>query len=187
MNAGTRVALGVGAGYLLGRTKKMRLALMIAAAGATGKTGVSPGKLVQNGLKQLSSSPELGKLTDIARDELLNAAKAAAVTAASSRIESLNDRLQQGPGKRSPEKEEESAEEPEEESAEDEDQAGAENETENGGEEAEEPAEEEEPERPARRRPARARGSSSSEGEESAPKRRTRAGSGRSPVRRAGR
>jgi hypothetical protein len=36
MKSGTRVAIGVAAGYLLGRTRKMRLALMIAAAGVTG-------------------------------------------------------------------------------------------------------------------------------------------------------
>ena len=36
MKGGTRVAAGVAAGYLMGRTKKMRLALMIAAAGMTG-------------------------------------------------------------------------------------------------------------------------------------------------------
>ncbi|HWD02897.1 MAG TPA: hypothetical protein VG674_10650 [Amycolatopsis sp.] len=96
MKAGTRMALGVAAGYLLGRTKKGRLALMIAAAGATGKAGVSPAKLVQSGLKQLSSSEEVGKLTSLARDELLTAAKSAAVTAASGKIESLSERLQEG-------------------------------------------------------------------------------------------
>ncbi|MEV4604874.1 hypothetical protein AB0K15_46925 [Amycolatopsis sp. NPDC049253] len=90
------MALGVTAGYLLGRTKKMRLALMIAAAGATGRAGVSPTKLVQSGLKQLSSSAEVGQLTSLAKDELLSAAKSAAVTAASGRIESLSERLQDG-------------------------------------------------------------------------------------------
>ncbi|MFI5611949.1 hypothetical protein [Amycolatopsis sp. NPDC051903] len=98
MKAGTRMALGVAAGYLLGRTKKGRLALMLAAAGATGKTGVSPAKLVQSGLKQLSSTAEVGQLTSLARDQLLTAAKSAAVTAASGRIESLSERLQDGGG-----------------------------------------------------------------------------------------
>ncbi|MDQ0380509.1 hypothetical protein [Amycolatopsis thermophila] len=146
MKAGARVAAAVAAGYLLGRTKKMRLALMIAAAGATGKANLSPGKLLQNGLSQLGSSPELGKLADLARDELLGAAKAAAVTAASSRIESLSDRLQEGgpllSGK-SRGKDGEQEAEPDEDTY-------AEEET-----EEESPEEEEEPQRPARRRAAR--------------------------------
>jgi hypothetical protein len=97
MKPGGRIAVGVGLGYLLGRTRKMRLALMIAAAGATG-TIKSPRALVQGGLKQLGSSPELGKITEMARGELLNAAKSAAVSVASSRIDSLNERLQERAG-----------------------------------------------------------------------------------------
>lgn len=93
MKSQARLAVGVGIGYLLGRTRKMRLALMIAAAGATGAVG-SPRQLVQRGLKQLGTSPELSKLTEATRGQLLTAAKTAAVTAASSRIDALNERLQ---------------------------------------------------------------------------------------------
>ncbi|WAL68911.1 hypothetical protein ORV05_14455 [Amycolatopsis cynarae] len=85
------LALGVGAGYLLGRTRKMRLALMI----ATGTLGGSARHLVRRGLSELGATEELGKLTDLARDELVKAVKIAAVTAASGRIDALNDRLQQ--------------------------------------------------------------------------------------------
>jgi hypothetical protein len=42
MANGAKVALAVGAGYLLGRTKRTRLALMLAAAGITGKFPSSP-------------------------------------------------------------------------------------------------------------------------------------------------
>ncbi|RJQ83839.1 hypothetical protein [Amycolatopsis panacis] len=212
MKSGARVALAIGAGYLLGRSKKMRLALMIAAAGATGRVGTSPGKLLQNGLKQLASSPELGKLTDLAREELLGAAKSAAVTAASSRIESLNERLQSGG---SEEDEDEHEEQDEDEGAEDETEEESEAETEeekprrrrasskdqddqDDQEEAEHPrrrrassrehddgdahprrraAAETEPERPARRRTASPRSSSSAKS--------TRRTSERAPVRRA--
>ncbi|WP_199433058.1 hypothetical protein [Qaidamihabitans albus] len=96
MKRGAQVAMGVGAGYLLGRTRKMRLALMMAGAGATGRLGVSPGELVQRGAKRLTASPELGRLTETVRGELLGAAKSAAATAASGRIESLNERIQSG-------------------------------------------------------------------------------------------
>ncbi|HVV12793.1 hypothetical protein [Amycolatopsis sp.] len=139
------MAVAVGAGYLLGRTKKMRLALMIAAAGATGRAGTSPQALLRNGLKELGASAELGKVTDIARDQLLGAAKAAAVTAASSRIEALNARIQDGAGKRSKDREEEPPAE---------DEADDENENEDAAEEAEQDDEEE---RPARRRGSRSR------------------------------
>ncbi|MBM7864301.1 hypothetical protein [Lentzea nigeriaca] len=89
------MALGVGIGYLLGRSHKMRLALMVAAAGAAGKLGGSPGALLQRGL---SASPELAKMTDAIRGELIGAVKAAAVTATSNRIDSLSDRIKH-PGK----------------------------------------------------------------------------------------
>ena len=100
MKSQARLAMGVGIGYLLGRTRKMRLALMIAAAGATGAVG-SPRQLVQRGLKQLGSSPELSKLTEVTRGQLIGAAKTAAVTAASSRIDALNERLEGASGAKS--------------------------------------------------------------------------------------
>jgi hypothetical protein len=98
MNSGTRVALGVGAGYLLGRTRKMRLALMLAAAGANGKLGVTPGQLAQRGIKQLGSSPELAQIAETVRNDLLSATRSAAVTAASRRVDSWNRRLQSSAG-----------------------------------------------------------------------------------------
>lgn len=209
MKPGARIALGVGAGYLLGRTKKMRLALMIAAAGATGRSGTSPTKLLQHGLKQLGSSPELGKLTDVARDELLGAVKAAAVTAASSRIESLTERLQDGGRKREKDSDDDAVDDLDREDAEeDEETTGS---SRRRSAEAEEPddedssdGEDEEPKRPARRRvssrakndgqtkeserPARRRTASKrasgSSGDEE-PAGRSRSGTGRAPVRRA--
>lgn len=95
MNSRTRLACGVTIGYLLGRTRKMRLALMV--AGMTG-AAASPRQLVERGLKQLASVPEVGNLTTIARGQLVDAAKTAAITAASSRIDALNERLQGKPG-----------------------------------------------------------------------------------------
>ena len=51
---------------------------------------------MKRGVSALGSSPEIGKITESVRGELLSAARAAAVTAASNRIDSLNERLQQG-------------------------------------------------------------------------------------------
>ncbi|CAM3114103.1 hypothetical protein SAXI111661_18820 [Saccharomonospora xinjiangensis] len=93
MKRGAQTAAAVIAGYLLGRTKKMRLALMIAAAGATGKHGTNPAGLLRAGLARLGESAELGKLTESVRGELLDSARAAATKAATSRVESLTQRL----------------------------------------------------------------------------------------------
>ena len=102
MNSRARLAVGVAIGYLLGRTRKMRLALMV--AGATG-AATSPRQLMQRGLKQLTSTPEIGKLTTVVRGQLVDAAKTAAVTA-SSRIDALNERLQNSDGDRPSEEDE---------------------------------------------------------------------------------
>ncbi|QRP50869.1 hypothetical protein I6J71_19190 [Amycolatopsis sp. FDAARGOS 1241] len=215
MKAGTRMALGVAAGYLLGRTKKGRLALMIAAAGATGKAGVSPTKLVQSGLKQLSSSAEVGQLTSLARDELLSAAKSAAVTAASGKIESLSERLQDGSaltrGKKSRGKAEDDTEEErdehderdeQEDEAEDEAADEEQDESQDEDQEQDESEPEPEPEKPKRRRAASRRTGDEDEGSERPARRRpasrrsssseddegsgsTRTATRRSPVRRA--
>ncbi|MBC2638226.1 MULTISPECIES: hypothetical protein [unclassified Rhodococcus (in: high G+C Gram-positive bacteria)] len=97
MSGKGQMALAVGAGYMLGRTKKMKLALMLAAGGASRQlsSGGSLG-LLNEGRKLLADSPEVAQLGKTVRHELMNAAKTAAVTAASQRIDSLNSRLQSG-------------------------------------------------------------------------------------------
>ena len=94
MANGSKVAMAVGAGYLLGRTRKMRVALMLAAAGVTGKFPGGPTQLVAQGLKSLGASADVSQLSQQLRGELLAAARAAAVAAATHQVDSLNDRLQ---------------------------------------------------------------------------------------------
>lgn len=94
MSNGVKVALAVGAGYLLGRTRKMRLALMLAGAGLTGKFPAHATDLVAHGVKSIGSSNQVGDLTDQLRGGLVDAAKAAVVAAAANRVDALNDRLQ---------------------------------------------------------------------------------------------
>lgn len=94
MKDGLRIALAVGAGYLMGRRRKMRLALTLAAAGASGRIARNPANLVKQGTKLLNTSPEVKNLTDAVRGRLVEVGKAAAVTAASSQIDALSDRLQ---------------------------------------------------------------------------------------------
>ncbi|PKV81844.1 hypothetical protein [Nocardia fluminea] len=97
MEGGTRIAIGVGIGYVLGRTRKMRFALGLAGAAMARRSSGTPGELMKFGTSLVKSSPELSQLTDTVRGELLGAVRSAAVAAASSRIDALNDRLQQGP------------------------------------------------------------------------------------------
>lgn len=184
MSSRTRLACGVAIGYLLGRTRKMRLALMI--AGATGAAG-TPRQLAERGLKQLASMPEVGKLATMARGQLVDAAKTAAMTAASSRIDALNERLQShGDGddeeekkpRRTSRKERAEADDTaaEEETAEDREDSGEEGTEEDGGE----------PPRPRRRASTSRRRSSTDDGDDKPRRADTRRGS-RAPVRRAGR
>ncbi|WP_431955645.1 hypothetical protein [Nocardia lijiangensis] len=93
MQVGMRMAAGIGIGYVLGRTRKMRLALALTGMGLSRQAG-GPQALLQRGTDLLGSSTELSKLTDTIRGQLMDAARAAAVTAASNRIDALNERLQ---------------------------------------------------------------------------------------------
>src|SRR6476620_10540099 len=93
-----QVALAVGAGYMLGRTHRLKMALMLAAAGATGRFPGGPRDLLERGTKVLAHSPEFAKISDSVRQELVSAAKAAAVIAASQRINQLNNRILSGGG-----------------------------------------------------------------------------------------
>lgn len=97
MKHAATIATGIAAGYLLGRTRKLKLAFTLAAVGATGKLGVRPSDLVEQRLKDLGGG-ELGKLATSVRGELFSAAKHAATTAATGRIDALTDRLNTAEG-----------------------------------------------------------------------------------------
>ncbi|WP_368680860.1 hypothetical protein R1X32_11960 [Rhodococcus opacus] len=67
MNNKTQMAAAIGAGYLLGRTRRMKLALMLAGAGTTGRFRGRPRELLTLGTKMLANSPEVAKLGDTVR------------------------------------------------------------------------------------------------------------------------
>lgn len=92
MKCGARVALGVAGGYLLGRTKKMKLALMLGSMVAGRRAG-GPGALVGQASKLLGESPEIERLSDELRGRLVEAAKGAVLAVAARQVESLADRL----------------------------------------------------------------------------------------------
>jgi hypothetical protein len=102
MKCGIGAALAVGAGYVLGRRRKMRTAAMLAGATAVGGIGGLGGSALRRGVKALGSSellgnvsPQLSDVADKVRGDLVDAAKAAAVAAVTGRIESLTDSLQE--------------------------------------------------------------------------------------------
>jgi hypothetical protein len=86
------VALGVAGGYLLGRTKKMKLALMLGGM-AAGRRAGGPGELLSRGTKLVEASPELSRLVGEVRGRLLEAGKGAAVAVATRQVEALTDRV----------------------------------------------------------------------------------------------
>lgn len=97
MKGGTQAAMAIGVGYVLGRRRKMRTATVLAIATATGGLG---GMALRRGMKMLGSTealskvaPQLGDIAGTVRGDLVDAGKAAATAAVSSRIESLTDSL----------------------------------------------------------------------------------------------
>ncbi|MFI7027109.1 hypothetical protein ACIBK1_00195 [Microbispora rosea] len=96
MKDGLKVALAVIAGYYLGRHHKLRLALVLALAilAARLKGEGAAGALLEQVPKILGgAAPDLGKLTERVRGDLLNVGKAAAMRATSHQIDNLSDKL----------------------------------------------------------------------------------------------
>ncbi|WP_459984353.1 hypothetical protein [Nocardioides sp. AN3] len=96
MPSTSRVAAAVAAGYMLGRTKKLKLAITVGTMLA-GKRLASKdtGAL----LRTLSENPEIKRLEDQLRGRLMDAAKAAAVNVATSRVEAITASLRDGGAK----------------------------------------------------------------------------------------
>ncbi|MFF4228943.1 hypothetical protein [Streptomyces sp. NPDC001820] len=149
-----QVALALAGGYLLGRSHKMRWALTLGGMAAGSR--FLPGSDALG--TKLLKSPELSKLTDTVRDELLSAGKTAAVAAAGNRINSLSDRMQRrasslraGPEAEEPHGEDEDEEEPRDEDEEEPRDEDEEEEAEEEEEESAEEAKEQDRQRPARK------------------------------------
>jgi hypothetical protein len=92
MKCGCQMAVAVVGGYVLGRSHKMRLAVLLAlSAAAGGKLPIEPGEL----LRHTPLGGPLDKLTGDLRGQLVESGMAVAKKAASSGIESFSDKLQQ--------------------------------------------------------------------------------------------
>jgi hypothetical protein len=100
MKCGTKAALAIGVGYVLGRKHKMRLAGIMAATAATGGLAGRGGAILLRGMKALGGtdladklSPQMRELTETIREDLVTVGKAAATAAVSSRVESLTNSM----------------------------------------------------------------------------------------------
>ncbi|MEV7677895.1 histone protein [Streptomyces sp. NPDC088341] len=158
------VASAVLGGYVLGRTKKGRLALTVATFVAGKGLGLDPKRLVTEGVQRLGEIPQVAQLQEQVREEGIDAARGALSAVVGRGVGSLSDSIssravnlggkQKEPDEDEVEEEEEGAEEPEDE-FEDED------------EESEEEEPEDEPPPPSGRRRT---------GESDAPRRGSRTG-----------
>ncbi|MFI6130978.1 hypothetical protein [Micromonospora sp. NPDC051141] len=92
MKSGARIALAVGFGYVLGRRRKLRTALTLAAAVAAGRASRNPGGLKQMATGLLGSNPQLANLSRLGAP-LVTAGRAAATAAAGSGIDAVSGRL----------------------------------------------------------------------------------------------
>ncbi|MDT0417957.1 hypothetical protein RM574_20955 [Streptomyces sp. DSM 41982] len=133
-------------GYLLGRTRKARLALVVASCLAGKRLNLTPQDLLTAAVRKLRETPQFAELSDQMREELLTAGR----TAADRRLSALADTLAARTASllEPPQEDTGEEEEPEE--------GGEEPRDEEEPEEAEEAEEEPAPRRPSRhRRPAK--------------------------------
>ena len=92
MKGSMETAAAIGIGYVLGRNRKFRTAVMIAAGMSVGGTAVGT-LAMKRGMKMLGSTdaiqkvaPQLTELADTVRGDLVTAGKAAATAAVSNRV-----------------------------------------------------------------------------------------------------
>ncbi|MGP3986652.1 hypothetical protein [Streptomyces sp. 3N207] len=89
----TAVLAAVAGGYLLGRTRKAKLALTLGSVVAGRKLGLDPQELLRAGVRKIAATPQFEELTDQVKHQLMAAARTAVSSAANRRLESLADSL----------------------------------------------------------------------------------------------
>src|SRR4051794_17677438 len=94
-----KIGLGVAAGYLLGRTKKFKLAITVGSMLAGQRVATNPHALMKQFGELAEKNPELAKLQDRLKGELFAAARNAAISVATDRLDSANRALTSGRGR----------------------------------------------------------------------------------------
>ena len=90
MSATSRVAGAVAAGYVLGRFKKLRLAVLVGSTVASPKFRSAAAGMIQD---RLPGGPVVGTLTKEVGGKLIHVGKTAATSIVASRIDSLSQSL----------------------------------------------------------------------------------------------
>ena len=93
MNAAGKVALGVASGYILGRRRKFKLAITVGSMLAGQRIATNPRGLLQQAQQLVDSNEELSRLQDQVREQLFEAARAAAMATAAARMDRLSDTI----------------------------------------------------------------------------------------------
>jgi hypothetical protein len=91
-----KIGLGVAAGYLFGRTKKLRLAITVGSMLAGQRVSTNPAMLLKQASELIEKNPELAKLQQRFTGELMEAARNAGISSASNQLESWNQMLTSG-------------------------------------------------------------------------------------------
>ncbi|MFJ9819249.1 DNA primase [Streptomyces sp. NPDC101151] len=89
----TALGLAIGAGYLLGRTKKMKMALAVGSLVAGKKLNLGPRGLAELVQQQLRDNPQFKEIGDQLREDLRGVGKAATGAMAERQMSALADRL----------------------------------------------------------------------------------------------
>ncbi|MBQ0987604.1 DNA primase [Streptomyces sp. F63] len=93
MNNRLAMTLAVGAGYLLGRTKKAKLALGVGGMVLGKRLNLNPQQLTGLLTEQLRNNPQLAEVRDQLRNDLQGVGRAAATAVVTRRLDALSDRL----------------------------------------------------------------------------------------------
>ncbi|WP_406345886.1 DNA primase [Streptomyces sp. NBC_00648] len=93
MNNRLAIGLAVGAGYVLGRTKKAKLAFGIGTMVLGKRLKLSPGALAEFAAGQLESNPQFKEIGDQLREDLRGVGKAATGALVNRQLEGIADRL----------------------------------------------------------------------------------------------
>ncbi|MEU9478827.1 DNA primase [Streptomyces sp. NPDC048191] len=89
----TALGLAIGAGYLLGRTKKLKMALAVGSLVAGKKLNLGPGALAAVARQQLRDNPQFKEIGDQLREDLRGVGKAASGAMVERQMGALADRL----------------------------------------------------------------------------------------------
>ncbi|MYS42077.1 PE-PGRS family protein [Streptomyces sp. SID5998] len=90
----TAIGLAVGAGYLLGRTKKLKMAVAVGSLVAGKKLNLTPRGVAELVSQQLKDNPQFKEIGDQLRQDMRGVGKAASGAMVERQMSALADRLQ---------------------------------------------------------------------------------------------